>query len=279
MTTPGSSVSQLGATAFWTAAVRAMENTRADRLFADPWAEVLAGEVGAAWMAGRTPESVIPIVLRTRYFDDFLLRVAGETSVRQFVLPAAGLDTRAFRLDWPAGTRLFELDQPPVLAYKQAVLDQAGAQPNCARITIPADLTHPWQAALETAGYRADLPACWLLEGFLFYLESEVALGVLEKALGLCAAGSWLGLDVVNSQTYTSPLTSAWLEMQAAAGAPWRGAMDDPVGWLAARNWRASLTQAGAEDAHHARWPYPVFPVNLPNIPHNWFVTARKREN
>lgn len=112
MTTPGSSVSQLGATAFWTAAVRAMENTRADRLFADPWAEALTGEVGAAWMADRTPESVIPIVLRTRYFDDFLLRVAGETSVRQFVLPAAGLDTRAFRLDWPAGTRLFELDQP-----------------------------------------------------------------------------------------------------------------------------------------------------------------------
>lgn len=277
MTTPTTSVSQLGGTAYWTAAVRALENSRDDPLISDPWAATLAGEVGANWMGSRTPDSVIPIILRTRYFDDFLLRVATDDHIRQFVLPAAGLDTRAYRLAWPDGTCLFELDQPPVLAYKQEVLDQAGAQPNCARITIPADLTHPWQAALETSGYRADLPACWLLEGFLFYLESEVAFEVLEKVLRLCASESWLGFDVVNSQTYTSPLTSAWLEMQAAAGAPWSGAMDDPVGWLAARDWQASLTQAGAEGAHHGRWPYPVVPVNLPNFPHNWFVTARKR--
>jgi len=93
----------LGNTAYWTAAVRALEHARPDRLFSDPWAQALAGEVGAAWIAGRSPESVVPIVLRTRYFDDFLLRIAESENIRQIVILAAGLDTRAYRLAWPEG--------------------------------------------------------------------------------------------------------------------------------------------------------------------------------
>jgi hypothetical protein len=93
---------------------------------------------------------------------------------------------------------------------------------------------------------------------------------------GLAARGSWLGFDVVNSVMLTSPLTQKWLAMQAAAGAPWIGTMDDPVAFLAARGWQASLTQAGADDAHYGRWPFPVIPTTMPNMPHNWFVTAQK---
>jgi hypothetical protein len=54
------------------------------------------------------------------------------------------------------------------------------------------------------------------------------------------------------------------------------GTMDDPEGFMAARGWLASLTQAGAGDANHDRWPYPVFPVRMPGVPHNWFVLANK---
>ncbi len=106
----------LGATAAWTAAVRAGESKRTDRLFEDPWAEKLAGEQGMAWLSSRSAESVIPIVIRTRYFDDFLQRITQEQAIAQVVLLAAGLDTRAFRLPWPSGTTMFELDQPDVLA-------------------------------------------------------------------------------------------------------------------------------------------------------------------
>lgn len=111
----------LAATAYWTAAVRARESVRPDRLFEDPWAAELAGQAGAAWIAQRPEASTVPIVLRTRYFDDCLTRITQQDGLRQVVLLAAGLDTRDFRLSWPAGVRLFELDQPAVLGHKECV--------------------------------------------------------------------------------------------------------------------------------------------------------------
>jgi methyltransferase (TIGR00027 family) len=266
----------LGSTAYWTAAVRAMEQARPDRLIDDPWAEALAGEVGAAWIAGRTPESVLPILLRTRYFDDFLGRISRENNIRQIVLVAAGLDTRAFRLDWPATTQVFEMDQLGVLEYKEQVLQSMGAQPACERHTLAADLTQPWKSALKAAGFDPQQPSGWLLEGFLFYLPNESIIDILEEANSLAAPGSWMGFDVMNSNTLNSPLTRSWVEMQAQSGAPFIGTLDDPQEFLSTRGWQASLTQAGAPDANHGRWTFPIIPTTMPNMPHNWFVTAQK---
>lgn len=265
----------LEATAYWTAAVRARESARPDPLLLDPWAPALAGDVGMAWIAPRPDESVVPIVIRTRYFDDFLQRTTHEQGISQVVLLAAGLDTRAFRLDWPAGTRCFEVDQPAVLAHKARVMQAAGAQPACQRHAIDANLAGPWAAALVAGGFDPRQPAVWLLEGFLFYLPNETMTQVLDTVSGLAAAGSWLGFDIINGAMLTSPLTRAWIEMQARAGAPWIGTLDDPAAFLAQRGWQAALTQAGAPDAHYGRWPHPVLPTLMPNVPHNWFVTAR----
>lgn len=113
-------------TACWTAAVRALEHARPDLLFEDPWAESLAGDAGSAWITRRTAQSVIPIVLRTRYFDDVLRRIASGRTITQIVMLAAGLDTRAYRLEWPEDMRIYELDQPDVLERKERVLSLAG---------------------------------------------------------------------------------------------------------------------------------------------------------
>ena len=263
-------------TAYWTAAVRALEHARPDRLFSDPWAQALAGEIGAAWIAGRTPESVVPIVLRTRYFDDFLLRIVEQYPIRQVVMLAAGLDTRAYRLPWPAGTRFFELDQAELLAYKAHVLQMAGANPAGALHSIPIDLSSDWPAALRQHGFDPAHPAVWMLEGFLFYLAEADLVKILDGVCQLAAPGSWLGFDCINSLVLTSPYTRKWVEMQAAQGAPWIGALDDPLGFLAERGWKADMTQAGAPEADHGRWTLPVFPVLMPGMPHNWYVTARK---
>lgn len=265
----------LGSTAYWTASVRAKESERPDGLFHDPWAMALAGEVGLSWMAGKTPESVIPIVLRTRFFDDFLQHVTNDLGIRQVVLLAAGLDTRAYRLNWPPGVRLIEVDQPDILAYKEAVLHEAGTQATCARTAVGADLTQPWTNNLLAHDFDPQVPTVWLLEGFLFYLPNDVIAHLLDAVTGLAVPGSWLAFDIVNSHVLTSPLTVKWVEMQAQAGAPWLGTMDDPVAYLAERGWTAVLTQAGAADAHYGRWPYPIIPVTMPNMPHNWYVTAR----
>ncbi len=134
----------LGATARWTAAVRAMESARGDRLFDDPWATALAGGVGAAWGEARSADSVLPIVIRTRFFDDFVQRVASGYGLHQIVLVAAGLDTRAFLLHWPKKTCLFERDRPSVSDYKEQVLQAVGAQPTCERRLVRVDLNIPW---------------------------------------------------------------------------------------------------------------------------------------
>jgi methyltransferase (TIGR00027 family) len=266
----------LASTARWTASVRALESACKDRLFDDPCATALAGEEGQRWLAQRSPDSVLPIVLRTRYFDDFLQRITQESGLRQVVLMAAGLDTRALRLAWPEGTRLFEIDQPEVLAMKETVLQAAGASPACERHAIPADLTGPWQDRLIKAGFDPGQPSGWLLEGFLFYLPDESGQRLLDELNPLAAPGSWLGFDVINSSMLTSLLTRLWIEMQANSGAPWIGVLDEPQAFLAERGWRASLTQAGQPDANHGRWRLPILPTDMPGVPHNWFVTAYK---
>jgi methyltransferase (TIGR00027 family) len=266
----------LEATARWTAAVRAMETARPDGLCNDPWAAALAGQDGLGWMAQRPPDRAAPIALRIRFLDDFLQRVTWDQHIEQVVLLAAGLDTRAFRLDWPPGTRIFELDRPAVLQQKAQVLRQAGAEPACARSIVEADLGDPWGQALAESGFQPQIPTAWLLEGLLFYLTDEQIEHLLEQVTGLAARGSYLGFDVVNHVTLTHPLTRDWIEMQAQSGAPWLGALDDPLGFLAARGWKATLTQPGQPDANHGRWPYPVYPPTAPGLPHHWLVTAHK---
>jgi methyltransferase (TIGR00027 family) len=267
----------LEATARWTAAVRARETERQDRLIDDPWAAELGGPDGRAWIDTRPPESVLPIVLRTRYFDDWLQGVAAGSAIRQVVLPGAGLDTRAFRLPWPDGTVIFEIDRAPVLDDKDDVLERAGARPSCPRRIVPADLAGGWAAEVIAAGFDADRPSAWLLEGLLFYLPGDHVVRILDAVTALAAPGSRLGFDIVNRAVLTSPWTRPWVEMQAAAGAPWLGTMEDPVGFLAERGWTAALTQAGHPDAHHGRWMLPIMPTSMPDVPHHWFVTAVRR--
>lgn len=265
----------LGLTARWTAAARAQESARPDALFHDPWAEALAGHEGAEWLQSRGG-SVAPMVIRTRYFDDFLLRVTREESIHQVVIVAAGLDTRAYRLEWPLGTSIYELDQPVVLHYKQQVLHQAGAKPAHQRRAIGVDLAKPWQTQIRTMGFYSETPTLWLMEGLLFYLPDAEITHLLADVNALSAPGSWLGFDCVNHATLTSPITHAWIEMQAAQGAPWLGGMDDPEATLAGLGWTAALTQPGAPDANFGRWTLPVIPLKAPDLPHNWYVTAKK---
>jgi methyltransferase (TIGR00027 family) len=138
------------------------------------------------------------------------------------------------------------------------------------------DLTGPWKKALFKAGFERDQPSLWLLEGFLFYIPSESIYHLLDNVNSLSASGSWLGFDIINSLTLTSPYTRQWIEMQAQSGAPWIGTLDDPIGFHSDRGWKTTLSQAGAPDAKHGRWHLPVIPATMPNMPHNWFVTAQK---
>ncbi len=266
----------LAITARWTAAVRARESERPDRLFNDPWADTLARPEGLEWLERRSPDGVIPMIIRTRFFDDFLQRAASENDVRQIVLTAAGLDTRAFRMSWPENTTVFELDREEVLSHKERILKDAGAEATCLRRAISQDLAGFREEALTEAGFDVSRPSAWLMEGFLFYLSNENLTILLDKVLRLAGPGSLIGFDIVNNATLTSELTRRWVDMQAESGAPWIGAMDDPAGFLSERGWEAKLFPIGSAEANYGRWQFPVIPTGIPGMPALWFVIAKK---
>ncbi|GAA2777122.1 SAM-dependent methyltransferase [Saccharopolyspora taberi] len=202
-------VTGVGITALVVAAARAIESGRPDALIDDPLAVHFAGTAPAhvampttlAEAARGGAESLAvwdhqasQLGVRTRRFDRFLQQ-AGEDGVTQAVILAAGLDVRAHRLDWPSGFRLFEIDQPRVLAFKDQVLAQHGAHPRCTRHPVAADLRADWPVPLVEAGFDPALPTVWLAEGLLGYLSREAEEQLIDNVHELSAPGSRIALE------------------------------------------------------------------------------------
>jgi methyltransferase (TIGR00027 family) len=215
----------VGLTALMVAAARAIETGRPDALARDEYAAhfVRAAPARAHWPV--RPQDVPGLdadplwgrlgryfALRTRVFDDHLLRRA-QAGTRQVVLLGAGLDTRAYRLDWPAGSTVYELDRPGVLAFKQRTLDALAARPRARRVTIPTDLRLDWTAALLAAGFDPAAPTAWLAEGLLLYLPPAAERHLVRTVHDHSAPGSALAweakLGVEAEAVRTSPVYTA----------------------------------------------------------------------
>jgi methyltransferase (TIGR00027 family) len=270
----------LAITAWWTAAARAHESQRGDRLFEDPWASLLAGphalsefDKAVADDGGGTEDLH---AVTTRFFDDFLLRVTHTLEVQQVVLAASGLDARAFRLAWPPHTRLFELDQPHVIAYKNCRFSLAGATPACVRETVGVNLNGDWIDSLCRAGFEPAQRSVWLVEQSLCFFDEPAVLHLFDAMARLAAPGSWAGFDVVNGDTLTSPSTRHWNERMAAAGAPWLFTSDEPEALVARFGWSAAVVQPGEHGADFGRYRFPASPRSVPGAPRSFLVTATR---
>ena len=256
------------------AAIRARETAREDRLFSDPFAERLAGDRGRELLAAASSrdQSSAQIVVRTRFWDEALLDAVKH--VRQVVIVAAGMDARAYRMPWPDGTVVYELDQPEVVSAKARLL--ADEEPQCQRVAVGVDLADDWPAAIRSAGLDPATPSVWLTEGLLQYLD-EAAVGVLfDRIDGLSAPGSVLLYDVVGKTLMQSPVLAPVLEAMAKNGAPWLFATDDP-GQLSQRlGWSASVTDIAEPGNRYNRWYAPAVPMDVPGVPRGYFVQAKK---
>ena len=132
---------------------------------------------------------------RTAFFDEFFLGAA-DSGVRQVVILASGLDARAWRLPWPEGTVVYELDQPKVLEFKTATLQQHGALPTSRLVNVPIDLRQDWPKALQEAGFDPTQPSAWSAEGLVRYLPADAQDLLFERIHALSAPGSWLASNV-----------------------------------------------------------------------------------
>lgn len=277
----GMKLSPVGSTSCWVAAARALESESADALFSDPCARALAGDAGFAMVktvAGELLRSADPrnayLSIRTRFFDDFIVRAVTERGVRQVVMLAAGMDARAFRFDWPGDLRWFEVDRPEIFDRKETVLAGMGAAPRCARAVVRADLEHDWVAPLTEAGFDAGRPTLFVIEGLLVYLEPAAVEKLMGTVAELAAPGSGLVADVVNDDMLTSGYTRELMARLAEMGCGWHFATSSPQAYFERFGWRVTLRTPDEAEVGHGRWPHPKVPEWVPGIPRSYFVVG-----
>ncbi|OBK97038.1 SAM-dependent methyltransferase [Mycobacterium asiaticum] len=293
----------VGATAVMVALARAAETTGADPLIRDEFAEPLVStpelaavrEQVAAWWAPEPdddPEYTVDSqqminyqAVRTHFFDEFFADAAA-AGIRQVVLLAAGLDSRAYRLDWPAGTTVYEIDLPKVLEYKAATLAGIGAEPTADRRAVAVDLRHDWPRALRDAGFDVDRPTAWLAEGLLPFLPAAAQESMFGSIDALSAPGSRVAVEVFGVDgEKRAEAQQRWEQLRSRRAA--RGqdtsfnpfdlwfddeGRPDPADWFAAGGWTAEAVSARDEGARLGRPPQTD---DRPFL--NSFVKAAKR--
>lgn len=269
--------SSVGATAVMVAAARAAETARDDALINDPYAKILIADAGTgAWeymldddfiaKVAEADAELAPLfehmgnyqAVRTHFFDDYFAR-AVEAGIRQVVILAAGLDSRAFRLPWPAGTTVYEIDQPKVLEYKSATLAAHRIQPSADRREVPIDLRQDWPAALCAAGFDPAAPTAWLAEGLLMYLPADAQDRLFAQVTELSAPGSRVAAESMgmHAEDRRERMRERFAALTAQFG------MDEPMDiaeltyedpdraevadWLAAHGWRAQRVESKDE--------------------------------
>ena len=205
----------VGATALGVASARAAETESENPLISDPYARVFLDAAGDGvwnWHAGpQLPAELIELepdlplqmqamvgymASRTAFFDTFFLN-ATQAGIRQVVILAVGLDSRSWRLPWPDGTTVYELDQTKVLDFKASTLREHGAEPACNRVPVAVDLRHDWPTALQQAGFAASAPSAWSAEGLMPYLPAAAQELLFERVQGLTAPGSRVAVEAL----------------------------------------------------------------------------------
>jgi methyltransferase (TIGR00027 family) len=253
--------SSVGATATAVAASRALASQNPDALLNDPWADPLVRAVGIDTFVklidgeiGQTDDPLLnrqamneQITVRTRYFDAFFEQATG-SGIRQTVILASGLDTRAYRLPWPAETVVYEIDQPQVIAFKTRTLADLGAEPTAQRMTVAIDLREDWPAALVEAGFDSQQPTAWSAEGLLVYLPPAAQDRLFDNIAALSAPGSRFATEHMDLRTVPSDWPERLTERSRRIGSDinlaelfYAGDRNPAADYLGEHGWRVDV--------------------------------------
>jgi len=300
----------VGATALGVAAARAAETRSPTPLIRDPFAQVFLDAVGdGVWSWHSAPqlppelveaEPELPLQMqamvdymacRTAFFDQFFLDATG-AGIRQAVILAAGLDARSWRLPWPDGTTVYELDQSRVLEFKASTLAEHGAQPGCDRVAVAVDLRHDWPAALRQAGFDPSAPSAWSAEGLMPYLPAAAQDLLFERVQGLTVAGSRVAVEALG-RNFLDPgarekrrarmdrVRALLAEVDPRREVPrtdelWYFEEREDVGdWFGRHGWRVTVTPSDELMAGYGRRPAREVEDRVPG---NLFVAAERAE-
>jgi methyltransferase (TIGR00027 family) len=228
---------------------RALETERPDALFCDAYARRLAGARGeqllAAMPYGRSVAWAVAV--RTRVFDELILRTVQHGEVGTVLNLAAGLDTRPYRLPLPPALHWIEVDLPPLLAHKQAQL--ADAQPVCELEAVPLDLADGVaRRALFARINATGRDMLVVTEAFLLYLPPAQVADLAAELRAQSHVRGWL-LDLL-----TPPVVQwfqlAWNGPLARRGAQIQFGPAEGLAFFEQRGWRVREFRSTPEEAH-----------------------------
>ncbi|MGW4890524.1 class I SAM-dependent methyltransferase [Streptomyces murinus] len=267
-------------TAQWTAAARALETDREDRLFADPYARTVAGTTGFELLDRYAGAGTVPfLAIRTTYLDRAIEGAVRERGLCQVVFLAAGMDTRYYRLTWPDGVTLYELDRPALLEAKAAMLAGEPEPAGRTRRTVAVDLREDWVGSLKQAGWRAEVPTLWVVEGLLFFLPEDAVRALIATLWQHSVPSSVLLGDVISEAALRNPLSRPFMKALEEDGNPWLFGTEEPEQLLRSCGWTVQeVRQPGEQGADFGRWPYPVPPRETPRVPRSFLFTATRDE-
>ncbi|WP_409435934.1 class I SAM-dependent methyltransferase [Mycobacterium sp. SMC-14] len=275
----------VGSTAVMVAAARASETASADPLINDPYAKLLVAGAGTGIWELLLDDTLVDKVeaidaevaavyhhmrnyqaVRTHFFDAFFADAVA-AGIRQVVILASGLDSRAYRLDWSAGTTVYEIDQPKVLAYKEQTMAANDVTPAAERRTVAIDLRQDWPAALTAAGFDPAAPTAWLAEGLLMYLPAEGQDRLFDQITALSAPGSRIAAETAGnhrSDERRQQMAERFKKIAETMGLTQSLDIQDLIyqdenrasvrGWLDEHGWQAASQPSTAEMRRLNRW-------------------------
>ncbi|RAU91982.1 class I SAM-dependent methyltransferase [Mycolicibacter senuensis] len=274
----------VGSTAVMVAAARAVETDSSDPLISDPYAKLLVANAGTGVWETLLNESLIDKLesvdpeiaavyhhmrsyqaVRTHFFDAYFAE-AVESGIRQVVILASGLDSRAYRLDWPAGTAVYEIDQPKVLGYKETTLAAHDVRAPVQHRAVAVDLRQDWPAALTDAGFDPAAPTAWLAEGLLMYLPADAQDRLFEQITALSAPGSRIAVETAASHAdqRRQEMSERFKKVAEQIGLEQTVDIQDLIyhdedraavpDWLNGHGWRATAQHSTDEMRRLGRW-------------------------
>ncbi|WP_142281775.1 class I SAM-dependent methyltransferase [Mycobacterium kyorinense] len=295
----------VGATAVMVAAARAIETDKPDPLIRDPYAKLLVSKAGTGVWETMLDESMVAKVesldpetaaifqhmrsyqaVRTHFFDEYFA-AAVAAGIRQVVILASGLDSRAYRLQWPAGTVVYEIDQPKVLDYKSSTLAEHGVTPSADRREVAIDLRQDWPAALRGAGFDPAAPTAWLAEGLLMYLPADAQDRLFTQITELSPAGSRIAVETAarHADERRQEMRERFQKVSEQLGLEQTVDVQDLIyhdenravvaEWLADHGWQATAQNSGDEMRRLGRWVEGV-PMADDKDAFAQFVTAER---
>ncbi|WP_343571779.1 class I SAM-dependent methyltransferase [Mycobacterium sp.] len=301
----------VGATALGVAAARAADTESSDPLIDDPFARVFLDRVGHGvwdWFGGpELPAAVVEaepdmpqrmqalvsyFATRTKFFDTAFMDAAN-AGVRQAVILAAGLDARSWRLPWPDGSTVYELDQDRVLDFKLETLRNHGAEPKATRVPVAVDLRQDWPTALRQAGFDPSAPSVWSIEGLLMYLPATAQDLLFERIHELAAPGSRIAVEGLGPEFAVPELRDVRRErmdrvreLMAEAGSQievpktdelwYFEERDDVADWLRRHGWGVTATPSDELMASYGR----PSPEGLEEAsPTHWFISGQRKSS